>query len=91
MPKFAFRCRNCGALEPPEAAGENSTPGACHVCGHGVRFDELTGAKSYDRDNWQVLTELPPGERDKLLKFHRLEASDLVKPRPAKKAEEAQP
>lgn len=92
MPKFAFRCRNCGALEPPEAAGERELPGACHICGHGVRFDPLTGVKSYDATNWDVLTELPPAERDRLLKFHRLEAAAFVKPRPTKKpAEEAQP
>lgn len=91
MPKFTFRCRNCGALEPAEAAGENARPGACHVCGHGVRFDPLTGAKSYVIDNWDVLTELPAVERDRILKFHRLEVSDLAKPRPAKMPEEAAP
>ena len=87
---YAFRCMNCGALEPAEAAGDNPLPGACHICGHGVRFDPLTGAKSYVPENWDVLAELSAGRRAEILKFHRLDESAIAKPRKPQVAEEVQ-
>lgn len=57
MPSFAFRCNTCGQLVEAEAAGERSLPAACPQCGHGVRFDPLTGIKSYVDENWEVLAD----------------------------------
>lgn len=36
---FAFRCKNCGKLHPPEHAGENLVPHSCVCCGKGVEFE----------------------------------------------------
>ncbi len=35
---YAFRCKNCGHLEPAAHAGECALPHACSVCGAGVTF-----------------------------------------------------
>ena len=72
-PKFAFQCKNCGALEPKEAAGENPVPAACHVCRKGVKFivseDGTSVTKTYEPDNWIVLADLSAAQLKK--DFHR--------------------
>lgn len=57
--KPAFRCKNCGHLVGPEAAGDNARPHACPCCGEGVKFTEK-GIKYADPDNWEVLAETTP-------------------------------
>lgn len=39
---LAFRCRNCGRLEGPDVAGENSLPHACSMCGAGIVLNPRT-------------------------------------------------
>ena len=56
----AFRCKNCGRLEPAEHAGERSVPCACSVCGCGVSFDQRSGLPKFDPENWEVLAEATP-------------------------------
>ena len=64
--KYAFRCKNCGALETSEQAGERDFPAACRICGHGVRYDPLTGDKEYlNEENWTVLSDLSSEELEK--------------------------
>lgn len=77
--KFAFLCNYCGALEPAGSAGDRHLPAACHVCGHGVAFDPLTGVKSYDDDNWTVLAEMPDDKLAKVLKARDLTGNDIGK------------
>jgi hypothetical protein len=89
--KYAFRCRTCGRLEESAAAGERETPAACRSCGAGVTFNTNTGAKEYHPENWDVLAELPAGERDRLLKFHRLEASAIGTHKPARSTADREP
>lgn len=61
-PKFAFQCKNCGALEPAEAAGENAVPLACHVCRAGVGWKIVEGqpVREFHPENWIVLADLTP-------------------------------
>jgi hypothetical protein len=76
--KVAFRCKNCGFLESPGNAGESDVPHACRACGHGVRFDPITGVKSLDVENWEVLAEASASRLDEL----GIEKSDVVKHKP---------
>lgn len=71
--EYAFKCRNCGTLEPPEVAGELEHPAACHICGHGVRFDQFTGLRSLEPDNWIVLADLEGADLEAFNEFHRLD------------------
>lgn len=89
--KYAFKCRNCGHLETAGAAGEMERPAACRECGHGVRFDTVTGLRSNDPDNWIVLAELPADERAAVVRFHGIDekAIERHKPFPAATAERA--
>lgn len=71
--KFAFQCKNCGAIEPAEAAGENEVPAACHACRRGVRYavhpDGTGFDKIYEPENWIKLADLSPEDLAK--DFHR--------------------
>ena len=68
---YAFKCANCGALEEPQAAGENATPTACHVCGHGVSYDPVTGIRQLHPDNWIVLADMTPDEAAAHQEFYK--------------------
>lgn len=68
--EYAFKCKNCGSLEGPDAAGELEVPAACRVCGKGVSFDEETGVRILDPDNWIVLADLSESELEKVSKIH---------------------
>lgn len=67
--EYAFKCRNCGTLEGP-TAGELETPTACHICGKGVSFDQTTGARILDPDNWIVLADLDEAGQAEIATFH---------------------
>lgn len=73
LPKFAFQCKHCGAVEPAEAAGENALPRACHACRHGMKFEvhpDGTGFSMIDQpENWIVLADLT--EKELAADFHR--------------------
>jgi hypothetical protein len=72
-PKYAFQCKNCGALEPAGAAGDNAVPSQCHVCRAGVEFKLHPGGTGFDRilkpENWIVLADLD--EKQLKADFHR--------------------
>lgn len=73
-PQYAFRCKNCGRLETSEQAGERGFPAACPSCGYGVRYDPITGQKSFlDGENWEVLADLPADEQKALHDDHARE------------------
>jgi hypothetical protein len=80
-PKMAFQCRNCGAVEPPDAAGDNEVPSACHVCRAGVEWKLIDGQphKVYHPENWIKLAELTPPELAKGFVFHGLKPENVVK------------
>jgi len=59
--KFAFRCRNCGHLHTADHAGDNDVPHACCVCGKGVKYDGFR--KTYQPENWEVLSEASTGRK----------------------------
>ena len=40
-------------------------PHSCAVCGHGVSFHPITGIRTINRDNWDILAELRPAELGK--------------------------
>lgn len=75
--KYAFKCKNCGALEPAGNAGEREKPRACHVCGAGVKYsvnESGTGVtQADDPGNWIVLADAT----DKELKASGLAAKDV--------------
>ena len=71
--EFAFKCRTCGALEPPGAAGENETPAKCHVCDAGAHFDPKSGKRTLEPDNWITLADLDDDERGKELAPYALD------------------
>lgn len=75
--EYAFQCRNCGFLETADHAAEQPTPAACRNCGKGVKFDETTGQKSYDRDNWIVLADDEDAIK-RLRKAGRLDDDDTI-------------
>jgi hypothetical protein len=81
QPKFAFQCKNCGAVEPAEAAGDNAVPGACHACRHGVKFEVNEDGTGFtvlrDPDNWIVLADLDEKELAKDFKRHGLKSEDI--------------
>jgi len=85
---FAFQCKHCGALEPAAAAGENEVPHACHVCGHGVKFEvDASGTnvnKVYEPDNWLVLADASQEELAKLTELH--DEIEVEKHTPLKRA-----
>lgn len=68
--EYAFKCRACGSLEGPDAAGELEQPAACHVCGAGLTFDEETGARVLEPDNWIVLAELDEDAAAEIAAIH---------------------
>lgn len=84
---YAFRCKNCNALEAAGAAGEREVPAACHQCGYGVHFDPVTGIKGYDTDNWIVLASLSPEKLKPILDFHKFEAKEIEKHVPFKEGQ----
>ena len=55
---YAFKCNNCGTLVKADAAGERSLPSACPHCGWGVRFDPISGSRSFVDENWTILADL---------------------------------
>ena len=57
--KPAFRCRNCGHLVGPEAAGERLTPTVCPACNRGATF-AANGQKTFQPENWEVLADATP-------------------------------
>jgi hypothetical protein len=67
--KYAFQCKNCGALEESSAAGENAVPSACHICGHGVG----------DPANWIILADLSDAELKKGFARHGLTKASVAK------------
>lgn len=71
--EYAFKCRNCGTLEPPGAAGELDRPAKCHVCGKGAHFDPETGVRALDPENWIVLSELDDAAMADLQEFHQFD------------------
>ena len=56
---YAFRCKNCGHLHAAEHAGTSAHPHACVACGAGVVFD-AKGNKTFQPDNWEILTSASP-------------------------------
>lgn len=52
----AFRCKNCGHLEPCSSAGDCPCPAACQCCGYGISFTPR-GIKKMDPDNWEILAD----------------------------------
>lgn len=64
--EYAFQCVNCNSFEGPDQAGELEVPTACHICGYGVTFDEETGARILQPENWIVLADLSEKEQAKL-------------------------
>lgn len=64
--EYAFQCQNCNSFEGPDAAGELEVPTACHICGKGVTFDEVTGARILEPDNWIVLADLTEAQQNKI-------------------------
>lgn len=87
--EYAFQCKNCNSLEGPDAAGELEVPTACRVCGKGVSFDEESGARILEPDNWIVLADLKEKELAKFSKdygidpdFHRIVAHTPAAPGP---------
>lgn len=84
--KFAFQCKNCGAVEPAEAAGENEVPSACHVCRHGVSYEVHPDGTGFDKvyapDNWIKLAELKPEELAKDFHRHGLKPEHVVAHKP---------
>ena len=83
--EYAFKCANCGTLEPPEAAGELEVPAKCHICGKGAHFDTDTGVRVLDPDNWIVLADLEGKALKDLHDFHRFDPDQhkIVGPRQA--------
>jgi hypothetical protein len=81
--KMAFQCRNCGAVAPAGAAGDNDLPHACHICRHGIKYivseDGTHVDKQHDPKNWIVLADLSPEELAKDFHRHGLKAKDVVK------------
>lgn len=71
--EYAFKCRNCGSLEGPDAAGELEQPAACRVCGKGLHFDDSTGARVLEPENWIVLADLSESELAELSEIHRFD------------------
>jgi hypothetical protein len=84
--EYAFKCRNCGTLEPPDAAGELEVPAKCHICGKGAHYDTDTGVRVLDPDNWITLADLEGKELDDLHEFHKFDPKlhKIVKHTPAK-------
>jgi hypothetical protein len=80
---FAFQCKNCGAVEPAEAAGDNALPSACHICRHGVKYalnEDGTGfTVTLDPSNWIVLADLSPEELATGFDKHGLTAENIVR------------
>lgn len=54
---YAFRCKNCGHLKASEHAGECNHPSACSVCGAGISYNQKTGVKIYEPENWEILAD----------------------------------
>lgn len=71
--EYAFQCKHCDALETRDAAGDNSVPGACHVCRHGVRYkaheDRTDFDKVFEPEKWIILADL--SEKQLAADFHR--------------------
>lgn len=55
--KAAFRCKTCGHLEGPEAAGENHVPHACSVCGSGITLNPTTSQLATELCDPSITTE----------------------------------
>ena len=71
--EYAFKCRNCGALEEPQIAGENEVPTACHICGRGVSYDPVTGIRQMHPENWIILADLEGEDLAALHEFHKFD------------------
>lgn len=71
--EYAFQCVNCNSFEGPDAAGELEVPTACRICGKGVTFDEDTGARILQPENWIVLADLSDKDRAKIEKDYGLD------------------
>lgn len=76
--KIAFQCKNCGAVEPAEAAGENDVPLACHICRAGVHFNP-DGTKVYVPENWIKLADLSDAQLAKGHHVHGLKRAHVAK------------
>ena len=87
--KYAFQCRNCGALEKAEQAGENEVPGACSKCGFGIEYKASGPNFSIVRkpENWIVLADLKPEELAKDFKRHGITHEQVERHTPPKPAE----
>lgn len=57
--KAAFRCCNCGHLEPVGHAGECAVPVSCSVCSAGTTFTPR-GQRIDDASNWEMLADATP-------------------------------
>lgn len=68
--EYAFKCRSCGSLDGPDAAGELERPAACRVCGKGLHFEKISGARVLEPDNWIVLAEMNESESADLAAVH---------------------
>lgn len=76
---YAFRCLNCGRLVSSADAGEREFPAACPSCGHGVKFDPVTGIKTFeDADNWEALADLDAEDRKALAEEHGVSQTKLI-------------
>lgn len=71
--EYAFKCRNCGTLEPPGTAGELDRPAKCHVCGKGAHFDPESGVRTLDPDNWIILADLDADGTAEVVALHGLD------------------
>lgn len=88
---YAFKCNNCGRLVSSADAGERDFPAACPSCGRGVKFDPVTGIKTFeDAENWTALADLPADDRKALAEDHDVAQAKLIEkhePAPASGAE----
>lgn len=75
--KMAFQCKNCGAVEPASAAGENDVPLACHVCRAGVHYNP-DGTRTYKPENWIKLADLSDAQLAKGHHVHGLKPEHVV-------------
>lgn len=77
---MAFQCRNCGAVEPAEAAGDNELPSACHACRAGVKWEIIDGQphKVFHPENWIKLADLSEKDLAKGFDVHGLKPEHVV-------------
>lgn len=81
LPVFAFRCLNCGSLEPSDLAGEAAVPLTCPTCKAGVRWFLNTVGQpqaEFQPQNWQTLWALSDAELAPLLEQYGITRDQIV-------------